>query len=429
MKNFPQKITQENFNDAANSVLFAKASIERNGKTKKIVRPLGNILFVFFSFLFVYGSIYKNVSAEEVIVFEKLTPLTKIWSFFADILTKPDMKWYVFAVVLLAAAFVIPLLVSAIVKIIVSLTNKINSTQFFDGSTAANAKKLHVLAAEVYKKSSNYESDCSKTPYKLAFVLLVAAFLIYAFVILKMIMGLALFGFVIAMLLLYWVYGLLFNLFVTLNKLFYKKVRIPNVTSVTEQFWLSVDPEEANRRKAEADRKAKEKKKQQKATRQSAATYTSTETKTIDKYDSFTWTDEYVRNNESECSNVALSVLKVSKELLAEGDYSGAAAGFDKVVRALELLKNIDSEYYLPPLFANCYALCKIFAFGLNNKNVACEYAKKACDYASRCNSQTAQRDLVIMRDFYDALSSSSSLSSLADEFDIDFPNDVLSMG
>lgn len=151
-------------------------------------------------------------------------------------------------------------------------------------------------------------------------------------------------------------------------------------------------------------------------------------TKPINEYDSFTWTSEYVRNNEEKCSDLALSILKVSKELLEEGDYSGAAAGFDKVVRALELLKNIDSEYYLPPLFANCYALSQIFAFGLNNKDSACKYAKKACEYAEKCNSDTARRDLAVMRDLYNALDSSGSISSILDEFDIDFPYDILRM-
>lgn len=150
--------------------------------------------------------------------------------------------------------------------------------------------------------------------------------------------------------------------------------------------------------------------------------------KPINEYDSFTWTNEYVRNNEGKCSDIALSILKVSKELLEEGDYSGAAAGFDKVVRALELLKNIDNEYYLPPLFANCYALSQIFAFGLNNKTSACKYAKKACEYAQKCNSDTARRDLAVMRDLYNALDSSSSISSILDEFDIDFPYDILRM-
>jgi hypothetical protein len=436
MKNFPQKITSENFGEAAKSILSASASIKNNEKAKKIIRPIGSILFVFFSFLFIYGAIYKSSSAEEMVVFEKLAPITKIWNFFAGILTKPDMKWYIFAGILVVAAFVIPLLVSAIIKLVVSLTHKADSNQFSDGGTAANAKKLHLLATDLYKNSSNYEDSSVKTPYKVIFVLLIAALLVYAFIVLKMIATVALFGFAIALLLLYWVYGFIFSAFFALNKLFYKKPYISNITKATEEYWLSVDVEEVNRRKAEEKRKEEQKKKQEEKRKQKEAKQqyktsqqTTEPTRAIDKYDSFTWTNEYVRNNENECSDIALSILKVSKELLEEGDYSGAAAGFDKVVYALELLKNIDSEYYLPPLFANCYALCKIFAFGLNNKDSACKYAKKACEYASKCNSATARKDLAVMTDFYNALMSANSISSLLDEFDIDFPYDILRMG
>lgn len=428
MKSFPQKITSDNFNEAANLILSATASIEKNEKTKKIVRPVGSILFVFFSLIFIYGAIYQNISAEEAIVFEKLMPITNIWAFFAGVLTRPDMAWFIFAGVLVVAAFAIPLLVSALIKLLVSLTHKSNINPFSEGDTAKNAKKLHLLATDLYKKSSDYKTRSSNTLYIVIFELLIIAFFVYAFIILGI--TVPFWGFAIAIVILYLLYGLIFKAFSALNKLFYKKEHIPNITAVTEAYWLSVDTEEANRRKAEAKRMAEQSAKKEKEKRQrETASKAAVPEKAIDKYDSFTWTNGYVRNNESQCSDIALTLLKVSKDLLAEGDYSGAAAGFDKVVHALELLKNIDSEYYLPPLFANCYALSKIFAFGLNNKNSACKYAKKACEYASQCNSDAAKRDLRVMSDFYDALESASSLSSLTDEFDIDFPYDILNMG
>ena len=122
-----------------------------------------------------------------------------------------------------------------------------------------------------------------------------------------------------------------------------------------------------------------------------------------------------------------LSILKVSKELLSEGDDSGAAAGFDKIVHGLELLLEIDKDYYIAPLFANCFALSKIFAFGLNNKASACKYAEKACDYAMQCNTDVAKRDLVVMRDLRDAFRSSQPLSSISEEFGHEYPYDILS--
>ena len=193
--------------------------------------------------------------------------------------------------------------------------------------------------------------------------------------------------------------------------------------------YIQPSKKEIKSEKEAKQKQEKEKEKRNEAKIQYKQSQTSASpTKPINEYDSFTWTNEYVHNNEEKCSSVALSTLKVSKELLEEGDYSGAAAGFDKVVRALELLKNIDSEYYLPPLFANCYALSQIFAFGLNNKASACKYAKKACEYAERCNSDTSRTDLAVMRDLCNALDSSNSISSILDEFDINFPYDILRM-
>ena len=423
MKNFPKIITQDNFNEAAELVLRAENSIKKNELTKKIVKPVSSILFVFFSFLFTYGALYINHSPEEAIVFARLTPITKAWSFFSGLLTTPDMAWYVLAGVLIVAAFVLPLVFSALIKLIVSLALKPNAYEFSDGGTAQNAKKLHSLAEKIYKNSSNYEDGSAKTPYKIIFVVLIAALLIYAFIALKMLMAWAITGFIICMVILYFVYGLIFSGFYALNSLFYKKAYIPNVTGITEKYWLSVDTAEANRRAEQA----KKNKAKQEATRKKAqTTYTPPKASTkIDEYDSFTWTADYVRNNENKCSDVSLSVLNVSKELLAEGDYSGAAAGFDKVVRGLELLSTVDN-YYLPPLFANCYALAKIFACGLNNKDSAVKYSKKACEYARKCGTEAAKRDLYVMQDFCDTLSSSSSLSAALNQFDIDFPADIL---
>lgn len=147
---------------------------------------------------------------------------------------------------------------------------------------------------------------------------------------------------------------------------------------------------------------------------------------TINECDSFTWTYDYVKNNEARCSDISLTLLDVSKELLEEGNVSDAALGFDKIVHGLELLQNFDKATYLPPLYANCYALARIFAFGLNNKDSARKNAEKACDYALKCNTSAARNDISKLRSFRDALQSSRSLSSIAEEFELDFPYDII---
>ena len=152
----------------------------------------------------------------------------------------------------------------------------------------------------------------------------------------------------------------------------------------------------------------------------------------IDKYDSFTWTYGYVRDNEDTCSNISLSCLNVAKELLGEGDVQGAARGFEHVIRGLELLQYFDEGHYQPPLYANAYALAKIAAFGLRDLSMAKKYAQLSCKYASKCanagrsNSAMAGRDLSIIRRFSNALERGDSIYELIEDFGDEYPNDII---
>ncbi len=434
MSKMPQQITDENFDEAVDSISSIQLSVKQKDLIKKLARPIGSILFVLLSLILVYGLAYSFSSSEDMLVFDKFAPLTKFWLWYSNIFTSPDMVWYISWSILIVATFVVPLVISAIITIIVKFAYKPNNFQINEGSTSEKAKNLHNIATDLSKCFSNYEDPKAKTPFKLIFILLIAAFLAYSFFVFKMFSVKMLFGFAVVMLLLYWLYGLIFNAFYALNKLFYKKTYISGLTKLTDEYWLSVDPQEKERRKQEEERKkqkeeSKPKKKQKPARPVTTTPPSSSSSASINKYDSFTWTASYVRSNENQCSDITLSVLKVAKEMLEEGDYSGAAAGFDKVVHALELLLNCDESYYMPPLFANCYALSRIFAFGLNNKESARKYAEKAYDYATKCNNDTARRDSYIIRDFRDALRSDRSLSSITDEWGEEFPFDILSMG
>ena len=435
MSKLLNKITTDSFDEAVAFIATTWASVKRKELIYKIIRPIGCALFTFLSFILVFGVTYKYSSPEDMPVFTKMVSLTKFWEWFSNLLTKPDMAWYVYWLVLIASVFIIPLAVSAIITIVVSVCHKPAFIPTFEGTTAEKAKRLHKFTAEISDKSFNYyyEGTGIKKTFRWIFVLAIAAFLGYAFVILNMQQTMlnvqSLIGFAIVLVILYYVYGWILSGFYALNKLFYKKPLTAYLVEMTENYWLSVDTEESNRRLQE--KKKSEVKKEYKP---KTNTNTAQTSKAIDKYDSFTWTYGYVRDNESQCSDVALSILKVSKELLEEGDYSGAAAGFDKVVRALELLQFIDEAYYQPPLFANCYALSRIFAFGLNNRDKACEYAQKACEYASKCasygrpDSDRASRDLSTMQYFLDDLKSSRSFNSIVDEYGDEFPYDIINM-
>ena len=149
----------------------------------------------------------------------------------------------------------------------------------------------------------------------------------------------------------------------------------------------------------------------------------------MDKYDPSTWTPDYVEENESDCSDVLLSTLSVAKKLLANEDYDGAACGFMNVTLGLTLLARFWPDYYLPPLYANHFALSKIFAFGLHDASNAQASLQRACDCAEKLDSLKANRDLLVMKKILKAFQSGRSLSKIEAEYGQDFPDDILSMG
>ena len=264
MNEFPKSITTENFDQALSFISENSAKVKKKKLIKSIVKPVGSLLFTFLSVLLIYGALYKYSSPEEIIVFEKFGFLTNIWNGLSNLVTNSEMVWYVYWLVLIATIFVIPLLVSAIISIIVSLCFKTSELQISDTTDIEKAKKLNDMAIKLRKESNNYDSDSLKTICKWIFILVISAFLVYAFMTIKMTFAVSmLLGFVVAAVILYFVYGLIFNCFYAINKLFYKKTYIYKITDLTDEYWVSVDPQEKKRREKEAEesRKAKEKKK------------------------------------------------------------------------------------------------------------------------------------------------------------------------
>lgn len=307
MAKFHSTITQDNFDSAFSFVSKSALSIKRKEFIKKIARPVSCCLFLFLTLLLVIGATYKYASPEELVVFEKLGFLVKPWTVFSNLFTKPDMVWYIYWAILIVAAYVIPIALTAIVSIIITLCMNKTFSQI-EGTPAEKAKQLHNIAVDISKNCSNYDSGSTKKLFKTLFVLCVAAFLIYAFLTLKMFSIIKLIlGFVVAMLLLYFVYGLFFSLFYAINKLFYKQANLYYLKNLTDTYWVSVDPEEKKRReieeqkrKAEEERKRKEKEERERERASQKSSYSSNTGGSVNKLDSFTWTREYVKNNEEQ---------------------------------------------------------------------------------------------------------------------------------
>ena len=259
MKEFPNTITTENFSDVAKLTSKFIAKSKKKALIRKIIKPVGGILFLLLSFLLVYGAIFSLSDTEDMLVFQKLEPITKLWTLFSETLTTSDMAWYIYWPILIVAAFVIPLLVSAIITIIVSIAYKTPAEPIPEGSDAEKAKALCQSASKIKKQSD--ESDAYEHIFTIAFLVLVVGLVIFAFITLEFTTS-ALVGTIIGMLIcgavLYYIYSLIFLVFAMFNSKFYEMPSIGNLALSADEYWLSVDPEEAARRKEEAERKAAE---------------------------------------------------------------------------------------------------------------------------------------------------------------------------
>ena len=59
MKEFPNTITTENFSDVAKLTSKLIAKSKKKALIRKIIKPVGGILFLLLSFLLVYGAIFS----------------------------------------------------------------------------------------------------------------------------------------------------------------------------------------------------------------------------------------------------------------------------------------------------------------------------------------------------------------------------------
>lgn len=409
MARFPKTITRENFADAENALRRAERSVKQTRLARRIARPLASLLFVLLSFLLVFGAFLELSSPEEGVVFEKLGAFTDLWNAFSAPFFALKLEGALLWLAMTAAVFLLPLLLSALVTIVVKLCVR-QTVPLEEGTATAQAKALYLRAEAAHE--NNRHPDVSSAPWRLLFTLIVGGFLAFAFLTLKMdVKTDTLFGALFFLVLLYFVYALPFGLCSALCGLFHRTiVGLDSFKLAALEYWTETDPDAESARSLSSDEPS-----------------LTPDENGIVELDSFTWTPEYVKAHEARCSEVLLNTLEVSKELLSEGNHDGARSGFRHVVIGLFLLSDLAPDHYLPPLYANLYALARIDAFGAGDREGALENARRACEKAEECGTPTALRDLVKLRDFYDALSSGKSLSDIREEYGHSYPGDILS--
>ncbi len=247
MDRFSYSLTPNTVDKAAKTMIDELISRRKKEAIKRIVKPVGNGLFVLLNFLYIYGAIYENTSHEDLHMYKLLTPLTKIWSVFAFVMHKWELEWYVFAGILAVAAFVIPLAVSAVITLIYSLIYKGKYKQewkrFSNGGEGVvnKARRLHNLAYNLRLALPDYTDASDRKPFQKLFVFLITAFLIYGFIMIKMFSFQMLGGGVVFLAIVYWLYGWILCPFFYLNRLFYRRKCHFDYTKETEAYLASVE--------------------------------------------------------------------------------------------------------------------------------------------------------------------------------------------
>lgn len=357
MAKFPNTITAENFDQTAKLVSSELAKAKRKKTIFKIAHPLAGLLFTLLSFLLAFGAIFTYTTEDEMIVFEKLGAVTDIWNKLAGAITSPDMAWYIYWGILIAAWFLVPIALTAVISIVVSLCVKGGAT--VSGETdAEKAKNLNSMAVELSGMSNRYAGDGWVTAFKWLFVLLICGLLAFAFIALKMIEGSMLIGFAVCAAILFFVYGLILRAFYGLNRLFYAINPPYGLKDATDAYWLSVDPEEKTRREQEKERLAKEaaEARERAARRRDIAEAKRIEALEYEQYGNYSLAKSLFK--EAAEMGDALAMDNYARHCLIAGDRSEAIRWLQKAVdtgeadsdakailQALKDGKNIDVHY------------------------------------------------------------------------------------
>ena len=153
------------------------------------------------------------------------------------------------------------------------------------------------------------------------------------------------------------------------------------------------------------------------------------------RYNPFKWSEEYVLTHTNECSDDLLMLLDVSIKLVHENNLADAETGFMHVIYGLDRLSNVDPYFYNPFFYSNCFALAKIYAFGMDKREEALSHLRMASDRCLTCTKtdypdyEKARRDHAVILQMLTDLENGMSLQEFKRLYSGDFPNDITMNG
>lgn len=149
MSNRIKQITAENFPEAVDYACALNKKMCANVLAKKIVLPLGSVLFALHSMILFLGalgvSVYDN--PERLIAFNALPFIQKYWNGVWEIFSNFTELLYVKIILMVVFLFLVPFVISSIAAIIISCTTK-GKKPVIEGNTAQRAKQLYTYLDE-----------------------------------------------------------------------------------------------------------------------------------------------------------------------------------------------------------------------------------------------------------------------------------------
>lgn len=267
------KITQNNFSDAVAYAYTYKRKRTVANYTRKVILPLGSILFVIHALFITVGGISVIMDEGELAAIEGLKFITEYWDKVLEAFCSITDLWYLHIPMMLVYLFLIPFAVCSVLALVVALVTKVKPLTV-SGVHHEQAKQLCQYASGLPTSTSDDE-DAHKLWRRItgvAFLVGILGFTVYFLIALNNLDGKlshdaalyalaeGLLGILIACALLFWVYTLLHRLFALTIRPYYRADDERNkLASVAHSYWVSVDPEEQRKAKERA-KKARERK-------------------------------------------------------------------------------------------------------------------------------------------------------------------------
>ncbi len=294
MRSYPKTITADNEGE-----LFAYIcrKTKKNGRLRairRVILPVGCVLFVALSVLMTLGAFSLFADEEDAAVFRTFPFIAAFEECLAPYLAKLPSAWYVQAGARVLAVFLIPVAVSCVLAVLVSVFHKRQTVTKPEGTAAQRAKGYHRLVREMPVSVDCYgnlddEHALAAAIGSFAYTGLIAAFLIYGLIKTPAVRGSQIastvLGMAVCAVIAWFVYAFLMRLFIGVNGMFYAGGDKPyGLLCATEEYWLSEDKDEATRRKLEEDAARLRKKKKEDDYIRSCAKWYAKEQQEHDEY-------------------------------------------------------------------------------------------------------------------------------------------------